>query len=107
MISLGNTARQLREKLGLTQREAADVLGISNVHLCNVENDKSEPSTELQDRYLELWGVDLHVLAWCESADTNRLPKNMRAVAAELGELWAEEVEQNIAKWKKASARQS
>jgi transcriptional regulator with XRE-family HTH domain len=106
MISLGNTARQLREKLGLTQREAAEVLGISNVHLCNVENDKSEPSTELLDRYLQLWGVDLHVLAWCESSDLSRLPKAMRAAAAELSDLWAEEIEHAVAKWKKTAARQ-
>ncbi len=105
MISLGDTARRLREKLGLNQKEAAEALGISNVHLCNIENDKSEPSTELQDRYLELWGVDLHVLAWCESTDYSRLPKKMQAVAAELGELWAEEIEQNVAKWKKTATR--
>ena len=63
MIMLGNTARHLRKSLGIKQREAAEALGVSVVHLCNVENNKSAPSAALLARYRELWDVDLYVLA--------------------------------------------
>lgn len=87
-IFLGQTARDLRESLGLTQREAARQLEISHVHLCNVEKNRAAPSQALIDRYRELWGVDLHVMAWCNHGVVNMLPKNLRALASELAEEW-------------------
>ncbi len=60
-IRLGQTARDVRKSLGLSQREAAEKLGITAVHLCNVEHDGSNPSKGLINRYSELFGVDLIV----------------------------------------------
>ena len=92
MIYLGKTARHLRETLGLTQRAAAKALGISYVHLCNVENNKSMPSPALLDRFRELWNVDLYVLAWCLHGDADKLPKPLRKPMAELARAWQEQI---------------
>lgn len=92
MIRLGQTARHLRKELGLTQRAAAEKLGISYVHLCNIENNKSAPSSSLLERYRELWNVDLYVLAWCLHGNTQKLPEAMRKPMAKLAEAWQEEI---------------
>ena len=92
MIRLGQTARHLRKELGLTQRAAAEQLGISYVHLCNIEKNKSAPSSSLLERYRELWNVDLYVLAWCLHGDTKKLPKAVRKPMAELAEAWQEQI---------------
>lgn len=92
-IYLGQTARELRDSLGLTQRAAAEALGISHVHLCNIERNHAAPSQELVDRYRELWGVDLHVMAWCNKGNVKLLPKGLRKVASELAKEWRGHVE--------------
>jgi transcriptional regulator with XRE-family HTH domain len=103
-LYLGQTARDLRDSLGLTQRAAAEALGISFVHLCNVEKNRAAPSQALVDKYRELWGVDLHVLAWCKKGNTAKLPKGLRKAAAELAEVWQEHVE-SLVEGKELKAR--
>ena len=92
MIKIGNTARHLRESLGLTQREAARQLKVTAVHLCNVESNKSAPSSELVGRYRELWDVDLYVLAWCLHGDTDKLPIAIRKPMRELAKAWKQDL---------------
>lgn len=101
MIHVGKTARHLRETLGLTQRAAANTLGITCVHLCNIENNKSAPSPALLERYRELWNVDLYVLAWCLHGDADRLPKPLRKPMAELAKTWQEQIEKAAARNRK------
>ena len=84
MIHVGNTAREMRESLGLTQQEMAATLGVTNVHISNIENDKSFPSQQLIERYREKFGIDLYVLAWCRQGDVERLPPAIRKPAGEL-----------------------
>jgi transcriptional regulator with XRE-family HTH domain len=93
MISVGDSARALRDQLGLSQKEAAVELGISNVHLCNVEKNNSQPSPELLAKYRELWGVDLYVFAWCSTGNVERLPKKLRAAAQALADGWQQQIE--------------
>ena len=93
MIRLGSTARHIRATRGLTQRAAAKALGVSYVHLSNIENDKSIPSPSLLTRYREVWGVDLYVLAWCLHGDTKKLPQSVRKPMAELAQAWRAELE--------------
>ena len=88
MIHLGKTARYLRERKGLSQTAAADALGISQVHLSNIENNKSLPSPNLLERYRQLWGVDLYVLAWCLYGDPEQLPEAVRRPMRELAAAW-------------------
>lgn len=92
MIKLGNTARHLRDVLGLKQREVAEALNISIVHLCNIENNKSSPSPALVAKYREVWGVDLYILAWCLSGDMKKLPPAVRQAAVKLSDVWQQEV---------------
>jgi len=92
MIYLGKTARHLRESLGLSQRAAAEQLGISYVHLCNIENNKAMPSPNLLERFQKLWNVDLYVLAWCLHGDAENLPKALRKPMTELAKAWREQL---------------
>jgi transcriptional regulator with XRE-family HTH domain len=87
-IKIGDVARELREQLEISQKNAADALGITQVHLCNIEKDKSKPSSALLERYRELWGIDLYVFAWCRHGNVRRLPPAMRDAAVSLAEGW-------------------
>lgn len=93
MISVGESARTLREQLGLSQKEAAAELGISNVHLCNVEKNNSNPSPELLAKYRDLWGVDLYVFAWCTTGNVDGLPKQLRVAAQSLATGWQQQID--------------
>lgn len=84
MIKLGRTIKHVREQLGLTQREVAQQLGISNVHLCNIENNEATTSLALVDRFREIWGIDLYILAWCLYGDVGKLPASAVRPVAEL-----------------------
>jgi transcriptional regulator with XRE-family HTH domain len=88
MLRLGKTARFVRERAGITQRAAAAKLGISVVHLCNIENNKSGVSEELIAKYRKLWNVDLYMLAWCMRGDISSLPPGVRGPAAKLAAAW-------------------
>lgn len=92
-MKLGDTARDLRESFGLTQRAAADRLGVSFVHLCNIENDKSRPSPELLGKFRDVFGVDLYIYAWCQRGDLSKLPPGMRDVTKRLTDEWAKIIE--------------
>ncbi|MCG8585864.1 MAG: helix-turn-helix domain-containing protein [Pirellulales bacterium] len=87
-IKLGDAARELRETLGITQRDAAAALDITDVHLCNVEKNRSVPSPALMDKYREKWGIDLYVFAWCRHGKTSDLPKPMQKAASTLLKGW-------------------
>lgn len=95
-IRLGNAARALRDQLGLSQRDAAKELGISFVHLCNIEKDRKAPSSDLLDRYRELWGVDLYVYAWCQESNLANLPSALRSVATKLQAGWESQISKAI-----------
>ncbi|MFO7906783.1 MAG: helix-turn-helix domain-containing protein [Planctomycetota bacterium] len=93
MVQIGQTAKRLRESLRWTQRETATALGVSCVHLCNVENGKTQPSQALLDRYRELWGIDLYVLAWCEQGNGDELPPAVRSAASKLAKAWKQRID--------------
>ncbi len=82
----------MRHRLGLTQEAMALQLGVSVVHLSNIENDKAMPSASLLDRFREVSGVDIYVLDWCERPNLDELPKALRNAANKLRELWLEQV---------------
>src|SRR5947209_17633457 len=92
MIHLGKAARYLRDRKGMSQRETADAVGITQVHLSNIENNKSLPSATLLARYRDLWGVDLYILAWCMHGDLSRLPESVRTPMEQLAEAWKREL---------------
>jgi transcriptional regulator with XRE-family HTH domain len=95
-IMIGDVARELREQLEISQKDVADELGITQVHLCNIEKNKSKPSPSLLDRYRELWGIDLYVFAWCQHGNVKRLPQPMRDAATSLAEGWRHRIREMI-----------
>jgi transcriptional regulator with XRE-family HTH domain len=100
MIYVGKAALYLREKLGLTQREAAERLQISYVHLSNLENDKAAPTRNVLEKFRELWGIDLYVLSWCMEGDLKKLPLPFREPAKKLTNAWKKHIEELITKTK-------
>src|SRR4051794_22018398 len=96
MNALGRAAKYLRKARGLSQREMAGVLGITAVHLCNIEGEKKNPSRDICDRYLELWGIDLYIFAWCKYGDWRKLPKAIQGPMRRLAAAWEKELEANV-----------
>lgn len=96
MISIGEAARYLRNRFGLSQRDAAAELGISYVHLSNIENGKALPSPTMLDKYREAWGIDLYMLAVGMFSDEETVPKPLRASVKAMTEAWKAEIEDVI-----------
>jgi transcriptional regulator with XRE-family HTH domain len=96
MSFLGQTARFLRDQRRMTQCSAARALGVSNVHLSNVERGKTEPSTRLLERLKGLFGVDLHILAWCLFEDDRDLPESLRVHRRHLAREWRQLLSKQI-----------
>jgi transcriptional regulator with XRE-family HTH domain len=92
MLHIGKTAKYVREKKGLTVREAAHLLGITHVHLVNIENNHSAPSLNMLDKFKATYGVDLPVLAWCLFGDPERLPPAVRGPMMALADAWRKEL---------------
>ncbi len=69
MTALGSTVRYVRETVGMTQRAAAEALGVSSVHLSNVERGVTPPSASLMARLTEVYGIDVYVLCYCTGDD--------------------------------------
>ena len=92
MLFLGKTARYVRERKGLTTRAAADLLSISHAHLINIENNKAAPSMALLDKFREVFGIDLPVLAWCLYGDPKALPQAVRGPMEALARAWRAEL---------------
>ena len=92
-VKLGSTIKYVREAKGLTQRAAAGVLGVSDVHLCNLEHNKARPSTRLLQVMEEAWGVDVYVVACCCDGDWERFPKAIRGPMRKLAAAWRAEIE--------------
>lgn len=93
MIKLGKTFRYVRHRKGLSQRKAAEQLGISNVYLCNLESDTRSPSGKLLATIRKTWNVDLYILAWCLHGDLASLPSGVRSTMKELGRQWKQDLE--------------
>ena len=93
MIKLGSTIKYVRETKALTQRAAAAALGVSDVHLCNLEHDNARPSADLLSRIHKEWDIDVYILAWCLEGDANKLPRAVRGPMEQLAEAWRSDLE--------------
>jgi len=61
MRQIGAKIRELRKLRDVTQREAARRLGVSAVHLCNVERGHTQPSWRLLAKIERIWQVTVVV----------------------------------------------
>ena len=85
MSEIGQTARFVRQHLGLTQRAAAAALSISPVHLSNVERGVTPPSALLISRFAEVFGIDCYVLNYC-TGDDDDSPERVKQARRKLAE---------------------
>ena len=86
MTAIGTTVRYVREKLGMTQKAAAEALGVSSVHLSNVERGVTPPSALLISRFAEVFGVDCYVLNYCTGEDDDDSPERVKQARRKLAE---------------------
>jgi transcriptional regulator with XRE-family HTH domain len=86
MTAIGRTVRYVREKLGMTQKAAAEALGVSSVHLSNVERGVTPPSALLISRFAEIYGVDVYVLNYCLDEDTGDVPEAVKQARRKLAQ---------------------
>lgn len=91
-IKLGKAAQDLRQKLKLSLRAAADELGVSYVHLCNVENCKASPSPEMIEKFHAAWGIDLYMYALAFFSDDREIPKELRGPIKALEAGWRQHI---------------
>lgn len=70
----------------MTQRAAAEALGVSSVHLSNVERGVTPPSASLIARFTEVYGVDVYVLDYCTGDDAGDGPEAVRQARRKLAE---------------------
>ena len=85
MTAIGTTVRYVREKLGMTQKAAAVALGVSAVHLSNVERGVTPPSALLISRFAEVYGIDVYVLNYC-TGEGDDLPEGVKQARRKLAE---------------------
>ncbi len=88
MLKLGSTIKYVRDVNHLSQRATAEAIGVSDVHLCNLEHDKIYPSHALLERMNNYFCVDMYVLAWCRNGNLKRLPDPVRQCALQLRATW-------------------
>lgn len=105
MNNFSTNLKELRENKGLTQREIAKLLDISQVTYCNWENNKTEPDLNNLIRLCKFFMVSTDYLLGIESEDgriiiqepelpidENKLLSNYRALTDELKALTQEYV---------------
>src|ERR1700677_489429 len=95
-ISLGKAAKSLRGELNLSMRQAALELGISHVHLCNIENEKASPSPEMLEKFHDAWGIDLYMYALAFFPDDRKRPKGVESPMNALKAVWKRHIEKLI-----------
>lgn len=104
-INLGNAARDLRTKLNMSLREAASELGVSFVHLCNIENGKASPSPEVIEKFHDAWGIDLYMYAIAYHSSDRDTPKSLRGPVKALAEGWKRHIESLLRERRKDGAK--
>ena len=68
-MKLGQRFKRYRSKLGLTQKEAAELIGVKDYQLGNYETNRSEPSIEILKKMSQAYRVSIDKLVnnnWAE-----------------------------------------
>lgn len=68
MATIAQKLKNSRIKVGLTQSEAAERMGIHRNSLLNYEKGRREPNAKLINRFAQLYGVDVDWLSQSEDA---------------------------------------
>lgn len=67
---LGAAIQQARAKKGYTQEQLAEILGISLIHLANIEGGRRNPSVPLLFQMMELLDFSVDALVFPTGEDT-------------------------------------
>lgn len=68
-MNYGENFKTYRKKAGLSQKDAAEKLGINYYQLCNYEVNRSEPSLTTLVKMSDLYNTSLDCLLKIEKAD--------------------------------------
>ncbi len=74
-MNLGERFKKYRKKAGLTQKEAAQVIGINSYQLGNYETNRSEPSITILKKMSNVYGVSIDTLV-----GNNTLPEEIKGI---------------------------
>jgi transcriptional regulator with XRE-family HTH domain len=72
-MKFGKHIKAARNRRKCIQKNAASILGITAIHLSNLEKDKSTPSLELIESIHAYFGVNVYICAWRELRKANQL----------------------------------
>jgi transcriptional regulator with XRE-family HTH domain len=67
-ISFAQLCRDTRARLGLTQRQLADIVGVTRGYIAKIEHDQTNPSLDLVERIAS--ALDLERSRSCTVAPT-------------------------------------
>lgn len=98
MIKLGVALKHVRDSFDLSQRAAAQELGVTSAYLCRLENGQVAPTATMIDRIYDVWGIDLYVMAACMFSDENRFPSESQMSIRRLKDSWAKEIDRIVQK---------
>lgn len=62
VLVVGKRLEALRKARGMSQRELADILGVTNYTISAYENDRSEPGDEMKIQLARLFDVSMDYL---------------------------------------------
>lgn len=79
----GKRIRALREKKGITQRELADLLGVTDAAVSKWEHGKNYPDITLLERLSEVLGCKVSELLGLESGSEEEIVRSFTDLAAE------------------------
>jgi len=82
-----------RYALGWSQKRAAQELGVSQGWWSYNETGRGEFSLRFIERFRQVSGIDVYVLAYALYADLDKLPPRVRELTQQLGEEWSRQVE--------------
>lgn len=61
-MSIGKRIRERREELGMTTKELANAMGVSQAAISNYELGLNNPKTDIMPKMLEVLGVDANYI---------------------------------------------
>ena len=72
-MNLGYRFQKFRRRVGLSQKEAAEKIGINNYQLGNYETNRSEPSIAILKKMAALYGVSIDNLVGFNNRTKNAM----------------------------------
>ena len=58
----GITLAELRQKSGLTQRQASEASGVGRTTIQGIENERYSPSVDVLERLLKVYNAELKII---------------------------------------------